>query len=119
MGPAMRSASARSASASIRTTFSPMFFMEDWMLANACGEVQLEIESEMFFHCWCMVHGSPLLDSAIPRSSLPVIPLLFGMHPWRKIDRQIARHRQHVWFIERSQVSQLLFRLGAFPQTYP
>src|SRR5260370_35917122 len=40
MGPAMRSARARNASASIRTTFSPMFFMEKRMLARApTGEV--------------------------------------------------------------------------------
>src|SRR5258708_28290601 len=40
MGPAMRSASARNASASIRTAFSPMFFMGKRMLARApTGEV--------------------------------------------------------------------------------
>src|SRR5271168_4009848 len=143
MGPAMRSASARSASASMRTTFSPIVFMqEEKMLARAAVETLLATSrsgqrrctqrlyepleaSEVLVHlvlrrcAWLPQHDKALgLNGPVPRPRFPVVFLLFRMNPRRQGDQQSPGDGLRVGLVLRTQVSKLFFTLRPFFQLH-
>src|ERR1700685_161705 len=141
MGPAMRSARACRAAASMRTTFSPMRFIrrsressslifargEKWMLARAdwmLPALQRErCDSKMIIadrkprHRLLAEHSQTLgLNYAIPRPGLPVVAQLFRLHPGWQVEHQVPARRVDVGFIHGTQLRKFLLRLVARSQ---
>src|ERR1700733_5994762 len=121
MEPAMRSARACRAAASMRTTFSPMRFIsrsressslifarrEKWMLARADWILRASqrerSDSKMIIadrkprHRLLAQHSQALgLNHAIPRPGLPVVAQLLRLHPGRQVEQQVPARRMDV-----------------------
>src|SRR5882762_336255 len=138
MGPASRSASARSASASMRTTFSPTCFMreekEDVTKTRsgmpqagrqppACprfpvvqagkpppsrGRARILSASEMIVNDVHLLAQSLRLEGAVPGTALPVVFPFLGARPRRQRQQQASRKSFAVGLIQQAQLEQLL-----------
>src|SRR5580704_987412 len=104
IGPAMRSASARRASASIRTTFSPVCFMRK----SGCYQKRGVRKSEVVVDDSNLITQALRLNGAIPGPALPVILTGLGPQPWRQSEQEASSQSLAVGFIEGTQLGELL-----------
>src|SRR5581483_434049 len=126
IGPAMRSASARSASASMRTTFSPMFFMgtegvsktgtlkpftaefavtHSRPIGALGGLSRLEMIVDHYPGC---LFQSLALNQFVPGARLPIVFLSLLRHPGRQTHLQVAGDAFDVGFIKRTKFRKFL-----------
>src|ERR1700730_7954122 len=70
----------------------------------------------MIGHALYPAPPAPGLNDSVPGASLPVIFLFLEMNPRRQDDGEIESNGHGVWFIQRSQMGQLLVEFGALSQ---
>src|SRR5947207_2792421 len=127
IGPAIRSASARNASASIRTTFSPTRFINIRMLARAhagsfhqgiCRDKSRMVLEVVFHPVVSLRHftQSMRLDQTVPWAGLPVVFFLRSMDPRWQLYKQSVGHCLRVGFIHQAQLFQFLLCLVSITQ---
>src|SRR5215472_13176624 len=109
IGPAMRSASARRASASMRTTFSPVCFMKKEDVIKIPGVRRAIAGSEVVVDDVDLSEALRL-DHAIPRAALPVVFPDLDAQPRRDRKHQPLRQCLAIRLVKRAQLSQFLIR---------
>src|SRR5262249_20549669 len=103
IGPAMRSASARRASASMRTTFSPVCFMKKEDVIKIAGVRKATTRSEMVVHDMNLSQAFRL-NHAIPWPALPVVFLDLNAEPRWDREQQSLRQGFAIRLVKRTQL---------------